>query len=47
MVCYIDGKPEEDMKHTYNQAFAIYALSSYYDASGDKEALDIAFSFMM
>ena len=32
------------MKHTYNQAFAIYALSSYYDASGDKEALDIAFS---
>ena len=39
-----DGKPEEDMKHTYNQAFAIYALSSYYDASGDKEALDIAFS---
>ena len=39
-----DGKPEEDMKHTYNQAFAIYALSSYYDASGDKEALDIAWS---
>ena len=39
-----DGKPEEDMKHTYNQAFAIYALSSYYDASGDTEALDIAFS---
>ena len=32
------------MKHTYNQAFAIYALSSYYDASGDTEALDIAFS---
>ena len=32
------------MKHTYNQAFAIYALSSYYDASGDKEALDIAWS---
>ena len=39
-----DGKPVEDLKHTYNQAFAIYALSSYYDASGDQEALDIAWS---
>ncbi len=38
-----DGEPEETIKHTYNQAFAIYALSSYYDASGDKEALDMAF----
>lgn len=37
-----DGKPEEDMKHTYNQAFAIYALSSYYDASKKKEALEMA-----
>lgn len=39
-----DGKPGEDMKHTYNQAFAIYALSSYYDASGDREALELAWS---
>ncbi len=39
-----DGKPEERLKHTYNQAFAIYALSSYYSASGDKEALRIAMS---
>lgn len=38
-----DGTPEETLKHTYNQAFAIYALSSYYNASGDKEALDMAF----
>ncbi len=38
-----DGEPEETIKHTYNQAFAIYALSSYYDAGGDKEALDMAF----
>ena len=30
------------MKHTYNQAFAIYALSSYYDATGNKEALELA-----
>lgn len=39
-----DGTPEETLKHTYNQAFAIYALSSYYEASGDKEALSMAFS---
>lgn len=38
-----DGTPEETLKHTYNQAFAIYALSSYYDASKDKEALDMAY----
>ena len=38
-----DGTPEETIKHTYNQAFAVYALSSYYEASGDKEALDMAY----
>lgn len=38
-----DGTPEETIKHTYNQAFSIYALSSYYEASGDKEALDMAY----
>lgn len=37
-----DGRPEDSMKHTYNQAFAIYALSSYYDASGCEEALLLA-----
>ena len=37
-----DGKPLDTMKHTYNQAFAIYALSAYYDASGDHKALDMA-----
>lgn len=36
------GEPEDTTKHTYNQAFAIYALSSYYDASKDEEALAIA-----
>ena len=36
------GQPVEDMKHTYNQAFAIYALSSYYWASNNQEALDLA-----
>ena len=34
-----DGKPLDTTKHIYNQAFAVYALSSYYKASGDKEAL--------
>jgi len=38
-----NGEPEDTTKHTYNQAFAIYALSSYYDAGKDKEALDMAF----
>lgn len=38
-----DGTPSDTMKHTYNQAFCIYALSSYYEASKDKEALDMAF----
>ena len=38
-----DGTPSETIKHTYNQAFSIYALSSYYEASGDREALDKAY----
>lgn len=37
-----DGSPKDTTKHTYNQAFSIYALSSYYDATGDKEALKLA-----
>ncbi|MDY2628969.1 MAG: AGE family epimerase/isomerase [Lachnospiraceae bacterium] len=37
-----DGKPEDMTKHTYNQAFSIYALSAYYAASGDKESIQIA-----
>lgn len=37
-----DGKPSDTTKHTYNQAFAIYALSSYYDASKNEEALLLA-----
>lgn len=38
-----DGTPAETLKHTYNQAFSIYALSSYYEASKDREALDMAY----
>ena len=40
---YADGAPEDTTKHTYNQAFCIYALSSYYEATGDREALELAF----
>lgn len=45
-VCWMmtyDGKPADTMKHTYNQAFAIYALSAYYLASEDRSALELAF----
>ena len=38
-----DGTPADTTKHTYNQAFCIYALASYYEASKDSEALDLAF----
>lgn len=38
-----DGTVCDDTKHTYNQAFAIYALSAYYQASGRRDALDHAY----
>ncbi len=38
-----DGSPLDTTKHTYNQAFAIYALSEYYKASQDKQALHLAY----
>jgi len=41
-----DGKPQDTTKYTYNQAFAIYALASYYDASGDSEALGLAYELL-
>lgn len=37
-----DGHPLDTTKHTYNQAFAIYALSSYYRLTGCTEALALA-----
>ncbi len=37
-----DGSVKDDMKHTYCQAFFVYALSSYYDASKDESALKLA-----
>lgn len=40
---HADGTPEDTTKHTYNQAFCIYALSSYYEATGDVEGLKTAF----
>ncbi|MBQ9119844.1 MAG: AGE family epimerase/isomerase [Lachnospiraceae bacterium] len=41
-----DGTPADTTKHTYNQAFAVYALASYYDASGCEEALQYAYGLM-
>ena len=37
-----DGKPADTTKHTYNQAFALYALSSYYRLTGNEDALQAA-----
>ena len=37
-----DGAPLDTTKHTYNQAFSIYALASCYEASKDAEALALA-----
>ena len=39
---HADGTVADGTKHTYNQAFAIYALSAYFRASGHQEALDRA-----
>lgn len=38
-----EGIAVDDTKQTYNIAFAIYALSSYYRATGNKTALKTAF----
>ncbi len=39
-----DGSVADSTKNAYNQAFCIYGLSSYYKATGDKEALRLAYS---
>ncbi|WP_127533346.1 AGE family epimerase/isomerase [Paenibacillus kobensis] len=36
------GKPSSDKKQVYGQAFAIYAWSEYYRATGNREALGMA-----
>lgn len=38
-----DGQPADTTKHTYNHAFAIYALCAYYEVSGDREAFKLAY----
>jgi mannobiose 2-epimerase len=40
------GEPADTTKYTYNIAFAVYALASYYDASGDKDALGLAYELV-
>jgi mannobiose 2-epimerase len=37
-----DGSVYDDGKHTYNNAFAIYALCAYYEAAGDSAAKEAA-----
>ena len=37
--CTYDGQPLDTMKHTYAQAFAIYGLAAYAQASGEREPL--------
>ena len=39
-----EGTPLDTTKHTYNQAFSIYALSAYYQATKDEKALEKAFA---
>lgn len=41
-----NGEVEDFTKHTYNQAFAIYALASYYEASGKEDAILLAGNLM-
>ncbi|MCR5747277.1 MAG: AGE family epimerase/isomerase [Lachnospiraceae bacterium] len=40
------GKKLDMTKHTYCQAFAIYGLSAYYEASGKRESLELAKDFI-
>ncbi len=37
-----NGEVRDSSKHTYNQAFVIYALSSYYKLRGDEKAKNLA-----
>lgn len=37
-----DGTKKDTTKHTYNQAFALYALSSYYEVTKNEEVLHFA-----
>ena len=36
-----DGRPADTTKHTYLQAFGVYALAAYFQASGDRVALGL------
>ncbi len=39
---HYDGSVCDDTKHTYNQAFAIYALAAYARATGKREPIELA-----
>ncbi|MBN1887734.1 MAG: AGE family epimerase/isomerase [Thermoflexales bacterium] len=36
------GRPVNDRKHTYAQAFSVYGLAEYYRATGEAESLELA-----
>ena len=37
-----EGRPLDERKHVYAQAFAIYALAAHFGATGDEHSLDMA-----
>jgi len=39
----VDGTVADGTKHTYNQAFGVYALSAYYEISRKEEALTLCY----
>jgi mannobiose 2-epimerase len=41
------GKPKDTTKYTYNIAFAVYAIASYYDACKSLEALHLAYKLSL
>ncbi len=41
-----DGLPLDNTKHTYNQAFAVYGLASYYGITQKEEALELAYELV-
>ncbi|WP_229106542.1 AGE family epimerase/isomerase, partial [Paenibacillus sp. 1001270B_150601_E10] len=42
-----EGQPVDTRKHVYTQSFGVYALSEYYRATGDSEALEYAKQLFM
>ena len=43
----VNNKVKEDIKHTYAQAFVLYALTKYYEFSREKDAMDLVQEFFL